>query len=73
MTPIRNKAQEVKWWMERFHTLHGRVARPTEMRDMVKRRWPDLDPDIQELIVQVAIGAPANDTRAEAEEDRRDH
>lgn len=53
-TNIGNKAGQIKF-MIRENGKHGFEYGEIDVRRIVKKRWPDLLPEIQEQIVQAVI------------------
>jgi len=50
VTPIKNKAYEVREWIKRVHADDGEVGE-IDVRAYVRKRWPDLDSTLQSSIV----------------------
>lgn len=59
MTPIINKAKEVRYWMARRVAEAEHHPNLAEIRRYVMRRWPLLLPEIREEIVEAAISQKA--------------
>ena len=54
MTPIKNKAQEILWWIDRVHEDDGEVG-VTDIIVKIRKKWPDLLPEIHELILNTVL------------------
>ena len=55
MTPINNKATEVRTWLRAIKDADGDVGVP-DIKRHVARRWPDLGADVRRQIVDAVVG-----------------
>ncbi len=53
VTPIKNKADEVKRWISSFSPPD---PSPSAVKGYINRRWPDLDAAIKQDIFIIALG-----------------
>lgn len=49
VTPVKNKAMEVRAWIKRVQADDGEVGE-IDIRAYIRKRWPDLDSVIQSSI-----------------------
>jgi hypothetical protein len=54
VTPICNKAMEVEYWIDRMAAVDADVNE-NDIREFVRRRWPDLGDDVHEMIVREVL------------------
>lgn len=53
-TPIKNKAAEVRAWIDRVHADDGEVG-DIDVKAYIKKRWPNLIEGIQQAIFAEVI------------------
>ncbi len=53
VTPIKNKADEVKRWISSFSPPD---PSPSAVKGYINRRWPDLDASTRQDIFIIALG-----------------
>lgn len=54
MTPIKNKAEEIKAWMGRILANDGDYG-AIDVVAQINRRWPDLDAEIRQQIFEASV------------------
>ena len=54
VTPIRNKASEVRAWIDRVHANGGQVG-DIDVKAYIRKRWPMLEQSIADAIFAEVI------------------